>query len=447
MRSLAAGFVVALAALQLAPGAGTIAGIVIKAGTAIQQPLSNARLELSGGGGPVLITRTATNGGFVFSNLAQGEYRLAVTRDGFIRQELSKKIILGRGQQIQNIRFELDPAPTVTGRVLDSFGEAVSNIMVEALGRTYDVRGNPRFARAATAVTDDLGDYRIFWLDTGEYFFYAASAPSDPSEPEPTRVFEPTYSPGVSTPDDAKSLRLDIGREVHVDFRMSRRVALWTVSGQTMSALTGRSVGASITLTPPAEDPSFSRYHAQSSATGPYPGQFSMENVLPGSYIMIAKSGSGDREITSIQRIVLRPIPYAPVRPPDYNSTFTLSPPFSLNGRLFVESRESIDLHEAAVTLLSVDPDFPPPRSAPARPEGQFTLNGVVPASYVLEISNLPQDLYLKAARFGDADILDKPLIVDTRSAATPLQILLGSDGGRLRVADLQLPMKRSNAR
>ncbi len=149
---------------------------------------------------------------------------------------------------------------------------------------------------------------------------------------------------------------------------------------------------------------------------------------------MIAKSGSGDREITSIQRIVLRPIPYAPVRPPDYNSTFTLSPPFSLNGRLFVESRESIDLHEAAVTLLSVDPDFPPPRSAPARPEGQFTLNGVVPASYVLEISNLPQDLYLKAARFG-ADILDKPLTVDTRSAATPLQILLGSDGGRLRVA------------
>ena len=76
-----------------------------------------------------------------------------------------------------------------------------------------------------------------------------------------------------------------------------------------------------------------------------------MENVLPCSYMMIAKSGSGDREITSIQRIVLRPIPYAPVRPPDYNSTFTLSPPFSLNGRLFVESRESIDLHEAAVTL------------------------------------------------------------------------------------------------
>jgi len=90
MRSLAAGFVVALAALQLAPGAGTIAGIVIKAGTAIQQPLSNARLELSGGGGPVLITRTATNGGFVFSNLAQGEYRLAVTRDGFIRRATSK---------------------------------------------------------------------------------------------------------------------------------------------------------------------------------------------------------------------------------------------------------------------------------------------------------------------------------------------------------------------
>ena len=92
---------------------------------------------------------------------------------------------------------------------MDSYGEPIANIVVEALRRSYDVRGNPRLARAATAVTDDRGEYRIFWLDPGEYFFYAASPLPDSTEAaQPVRVFLPTYSPGVSTPDDAKPLAL-----------------------------------------------------------------------------------------------------------------------------------------------------------------------------------------------------------------------------------------------
>ncbi|HYR89418.1 MAG TPA: carboxypeptidase-like regulatory domain-containing protein [Terriglobia bacterium] len=435
MKRSSAGLVLALVALQLTPLLGAITGIVIKAGTAIQQPLRNARLELTGGAGTVLVTRTDANGKFVFSNLAPGEYGLAVTCDGFIRQDFPKKIVLGRGQQAGNILFELDPAPTAAGSVLDSYGEPIANIVVEALRRSYDVRGNSRLARAATAVTDDRGGYRIFWLDPGEYFFYAASPLPDGTEAQPVRVFAPTYSPGVSTPDDAKPLRLTIGREVRVDFRL-QRAALWSVTGQTMIGMTGRSVAATITATPPAEAPSFSRYRAQSSMT-PYPGLFSMENVAPGSYILMAKTGSGGQEMTGFQRIVLRPSAFIPppAPPPKYTVFLKLSPPLSVNGRLFIESRETVDLREANVTLISTDPDLPSPRSVFARPDGQFILTGIVPGSYVLEISNLPQDLYLKAARFGAEDILAKPLTLETREAANPLQILLGSDGGRLQVS------------
>src|SRR5207302_8237819 len=138
------GFLLALVTLQLTPSVGTIGGIVIKAGTTIQQPLLNARLELSGGPGPVRVLRTDATGRFVFYNLAPGEYRLAVTCDGFIRQEFPKKIVPGRGQQAGNILFELDAAPTAAGSVLDSYGEPIPNIVVEALRRRYDVRGHPR---------------------------------------------------------------------------------------------------------------------------------------------------------------------------------------------------------------------------------------------------------------------------------------------------------------
>jgi len=46
----------------------------------------------------------------------------------------------------------------------------------------------------------------------------------------------------------------------------------------------------------------------------------------------------------------------------------------------------------------------------------------------------LPRDLYLKAARFGDDDILEGPLRLETRETANPLNVLLGSDGGSLEV-------------
>jgi hypothetical protein len=170
MKLSIAGLAIVLAASQFTTLPGTITVTVIKAGTAIEQPLRNARLELTGGPGPQRVARTDANGGFAFSNLAPGEYRLAVTCDGFIRQESPKSIVIGRGQLAANINFELDSAPTAAGWVLDAYGEPIAEIRVEALRRTYDVRGNARLTRAAAALTDDRGEYRIFWLDPGEYF-------------------------------------------------------------------------------------------------------------------------------------------------------------------------------------------------------------------------------------------------------------------------------------
>jgi hypothetical protein len=171
--------------------------------------------------------------------------------------------------------------------------------------------------------------------------------------------------------------------------------------------------------------------------SGPDPGRFSLGNIPPGSYIVTARSGPGNQEIIAFQRIVLRPVAYMPppVPPPSYTVTLRLTPPLSVDGRLFIQSGETVDLREASVGLLSVDPDLPSPRSVSARTDGQFKLGGIVPSNYVVDISNLPQDLYLKAARFGDDDILEKPLTLEPKPVANALQILLGSDGGRLQVA------------
>src|SRR5262249_43049832 len=143
------------------------------------------------------------------------------------------------------------------------------------------------------------------------------------------------------------------------------------------------------------------------------------------------KSGTGDRQLTAVQRIEIRPVL---IPPPSYGVSLALIPPVSINGRLFIQSQESADLRQANVVFLSIDPDLPSPRGVFARQDGQFVLNGIVAGSYVLEISNLPQDFYLKAARFGATDVLEKPLALEPKDTASPLQILIGSDGGHLLV-------------
>src|SRR5262249_1785098 len=157
-----------------------------------------------------------------------------------------------------------------------------------------------------------------------------------------------------------------------------------------------------------AEDPSLSRFQANSPPDGRFPGEFSIGNLGPGSYIIIAKGRFDGQEVRSYERIVLRSLPYTIPPPPAYNVTLRLNPPLSLNGRLFIQD-EGFDLHNVDVTLTSTDPDLPSPRTVKASRDGQFVLREIVGGSYVVDLSNLPEDLYLKAARFVDDDVLDKP--------------------------------------
>jgi hypothetical protein len=433
MKTILAALAATLIALQVAPPSNSITGTVIKAGTAIRQPLRNARVELIGGSGNATpsVVRTDANGYFAFGNLLPGQYTLAVTCDGFLRQQFTAKVPASREQPAARILFELEPAPTAAGWVLDTNGEPFANVMIEALRRSYDARGNPRMARAARAVTDDRGEYRIFWLDPGEYFFYATSASATGNEAAPPAAIVPTYFPGVSTPEDARSVRLDIGREVRVDFRL-RPAGLWEVAGHAMNDVSGQPLAAAITLAPPSADPSFSQFHAQSVAAGRFAGDFSIDHVPPGSYIVVAKSRSGDQDVIAYRRVELRPVLIAPPR--GYGITLPLAAPLSINGRILMENGGTVDLHQATVTLISTDPDLPSPRNVFPRIDGQFLLSGVLPGSYVLDISDLPQDVYLKDALLDEQHVLEEPMTIAKRPPATPLQVLLAANGGRLQV-------------
>jgi hypothetical protein len=165
--------------------------------------------------------------------------------------------------------------------------------------------------------------------------------------------------------------------------------------------------------------------------------------VNPGTYIAIAKSASGD--VSGFSNISIRAVPLPPFgappplpAPPAYNLRMALTPPITVEGQFFIESSPNStavpDIRGARVTLTSIDAALPSPRPGSPFADGKFSVMGTTTGTFMVGVSDLPGDLYLKAARFDRTDVLEDMLNI-SRQPTAPLQILLGADGGSLQAA------------
>ena len=174
---------------RVAPAAGPRGGGPVPQGAAPQRGQQavpqNAQQQQQQQG----ITFTATTddlGKFVLRDVDEGSYRLFVARNGFVRGEYGQRsvnrpgtvITVRAGQQITDVAFRLIPASTISGRVMDSTGEPLAAVTVQALRSTYDATGKRTLQPVGTAKTNDLGEYRIYWINPGRYFISANPARS-----------------------------------------------------------------------------------------------------------------------------------------------------------------------------------------------------------------------------------------------------------------------------
>src|SRR5262245_40083943 len=160
---------------------GSIAGYVVKMGTG--EPLSKAVVTISAynsGRNQTYTATTTTAGQFAFQNLEPGQYRLSASRNGYVRMEYGARspnrpglpISLNTSQKIGDVILQLMPAGTISGRVFDRDGEPLANVNVEALKYSYQ-EGQRVMNVVQTSRTNDLGEYRLFWLQPGQYFVSA----------------------------------------------------------------------------------------------------------------------------------------------------------------------------------------------------------------------------------------------------------------------------------
>src|SRR5688572_19661519 len=190
-------------------GTSSIEGIVLKLGTS--EPIAGVDLELTKLDDgqilsvvqtppaapiapttlPATVPYTAKTGGdgkFVFRNLPSGSFKLVAARIGglFTPVEYGQKGVLGRGvpfplgdgQAMKDVKLEMAPVGSISGRVFDENGKGIGHAAVLALSPMY--REGQQFLNIMEIVhTDDRGEYRLFSLVPGRY--YVTARPEDPT--------------------------------------------------------------------------------------------------------------------------------------------------------------------------------------------------------------------------------------------------------------------------
>jgi carboxypeptidase family protein len=442
---------------QTNPSSASIQGIIRRVGTG--EPVPKARVTLNAlpnnlqpipnqSLAPPRTVTTGKDGRFVFAGLAAGRYSLSAFANGYVRQSYGQKgpnqpgttISLNVDQELKDITFDMVPTGTITGRIYDLDNTPLPGADVVLQRFAYDGNGQKTMQVVQQARTNDLGEYRLYWVTPGKYFIRAdyTGGPS-PMSRNPNEYMGPltegyasTFYPGSADPSAAAEIDIAAGTElgtIDITFVRSRT---FKITGRVI-------VTASL---PSGSRPFVGIRPKQGGGSGNIPttmnpdGSFEIRNVIPGAYILNATAGnpvSGLRAERSID-----------VNNDVEGVVLTLSAGFTLPIHIVFEGQQSatataVDpVGNMRAMLRSSDGNFvggsimsmmDPPV---LKPNGLITLSQVQPGTYRLNLNPLPSpDHYIKAITLGLTDALRDGLTLD-RTPDMPVEVLVSANGGRI---------------
>ena len=284
---------------------GRVAGSIVDATSG--GPISGARVTLTmvvdvpGGtfGRRPRQSITDANGEFAFDGIEPAQYSLNVEKTGFasypdvFEDGPPERLTVDADHQAVQLRILLKKGAVVAGRILNAAGEPEAGLQLSALKRT-DKAGALGFAQAGSGYTNDLGEFRIASLPSGEYIIVAAPqrhGPLDVIQTGATTTFAPTFYPGTLDQNAARAIRLTPGQVITgIDFTIGT-VAAFRVSGIAFDQAGRPSPHAMVTLMP---DIRMIGSFMPMMAIAGEDGMFEFGEVIPGTYRIVAHASDGE---------------------------------------------------------------------------------------------------------------------------------------------------------
>ena len=191
---------------------------------------------------------TDNDGKYEFTGLAAGRYRLQVSKAGYVTLEYGqarpfeagKPLDLAEAQPLDKIDFSLPRGSVIAGRLTDEFGDPIADATVQAMRYQFTNGQRQLVAAGRQAVSDDIGQFRIFGLMPGDYIVRAsvrrsramlAAAMGTPQGTEEPSGYPTTYFPGTTDVGQAQAVTVALGQELNSVFFSLSPARLARVSG------------------------------------------------------------------------------------------------------------------------------------------------------------------------------------------------------------------------
>jgi protocatechuate 3,4-dioxygenase beta subunit len=409
-----------------------IEGAVLKATTG--DPLKKAVLTLrraEGRNQPKSATTDAI-GHFQLKDIEPGRYRLFVARNGYVDQEYAQRtphasgaiLTLTAGQHLKDISFRLIPAAIIAGHVRDEDGEPVTGAEVQALRLKYE-KGQRKLIPVAEAQANDLGDYRLYGLDPGQYYVSASYVASRFGDEAAEGGYAPVYYPRSDDPNRAAPLTLGAGDDlIGIDFTLVP-LRVFNVKGRVYDGVNLRpGVHTMVGLMP--RDPEVQDWGLSSTTVvQDLQGAFELHDVKPGSYYLVASSMDDDRREMTREALEVSDSDVQGI-------DLVIGPGVDVRGRLEAQGKAPLNFNILEIWLRPRDENFDFGGRTFIKSDGTFIVSNVSDDNYQVQVWGLPEDFYLRAVRFGGGDVLESGLNVSRKQPPGLLEVLVSPNGGRI---------------
>jgi hypothetical protein len=412
-------------------GTATIRGRVIASDTGA--PIRRAQVRAQGVGPPRLAT-TDGNGSFELRDMPAGRWTMTASKAGFVSRRLGQRhpfesvppLEVSDGQRVDRADFVLPRGSAITGRVYDEFGDPVAGARVQVM-RYQMLRGRRQLSSTGVVdQTDDTGSYRLYGLSPGEYYVSGSlrGALLETAADDGTS-YAPTYYPGTGSVSEAQRVTVGTGEELPgINFALLP-VRTVRVSGVVIDSSGMPLANGVITLN---SDSDFEGGPFANAGRIRPDGGFTIGNVTPGSYTLMATAGP--RRPNNTPNAAADPeVAYLPITIGQEDLSglaVTTTRGGSVAGTIVAE-RGTGTLQPNGI-VVRVQPLRASPsingRTAPANASGAFSLTGLV-GPEVITVDRVPQDWMVKSIEISGTDVIDRTLEFRGNERVTDARITL----------------------